>query len=77
MENNKWIPVSKELPKEREDVQVTYLGYNDNKPYCNGFAYYLHDDTYCSSGWYWSTDDSKVIVKIVAWRINNDAYLGE
>lgn len=77
MENNKWIPVSKELPKEHEDVQVTYLGYNDNKPYCNGFAYYLYNNEYSDNGWYWSTDDSKVVVEIIAWRINNDAYLGE
>lgn len=77
MENNKWIPVSKELPIEREDVQVTYIGYNDGKPYCNAFAYYLYKDKYCIDGWYWSTDDSKVIVEIVAWRKCSEPYMGE
>ena len=39
-ENPAWIPVSTgNFPKDEEKVLVTYLGYDDNKPYCDEFAY--------------------------------------
>lgn len=67
---NEWIPVeSGKFPKEREQVQVTYLGYNDGKPYCDMFASY-HKGT-----WFWTYSEEEVLVKITAWRQNNDAYL--
>ena len=34
MNKNNWIPVSSELmPDEREDIQVTFIGYNDHAPH--------------------------------------------
>lgn len=40
MENNNWIPVSSGLfPEDEEDVQVTFIGYIDQAPHCEGFAY--------------------------------------
>jgi len=69
MENNEWIPVSSGLlPKEREAVQVTYLGYIDNKPYCDEFAYMLDGQ------WLWCHDDYNPQVKIVAWKRNCAPY---
>ena len=48
MENNNWIPVSSGLfPDEQEDVQVTFIGYNDHVPYCVAFAYRKDEE------WYW------------------------
>ena len=39
MENNNWIPVSSGLfPKDNEDVQVTFIGYNDHVLHCEAFA---------------------------------------
>lgn len=38
MKNNNWIPISSGLfPEDMEDVQVTYLGYYNEKPYCDAF----------------------------------------
>lgn len=72
MENNNWIPVSSGLfPKDTEDVQVTYLGYYDEKPYCDNFAYIKNGI------WYWSADDAKVGVKITAWKKNCEPYNAE
>ena len=35
MENNNWIPVSSGIfPDDMEDVQVTFIGYNDHAPHC-------------------------------------------
>ena len=40
MKNNSWTPISTGLlPDDMEDVQVTYIGYNDHEPYCDAFAY--------------------------------------
>ena len=37
---NNWIPIASGIyPPEKEIVQVTYLGYTDNIPYCDEFAY--------------------------------------
>lgn len=63
--NNNWIPVSSGLlPKDRVDVQVTFIGYNDHVPHCEAFAY-LDDGV-----WYWSLDNSTVAVEITAWKHN-------
>ena len=68
-ENPDWIPVSTgNFPKDKEPVQVTYLGYYDNKPYCNEFAYR------CNGEWFWCTDDSISIVTITAWKPIGKAY---
>ena len=69
MEKNDWIPVkSGILPKEREPVQVTYLGYTDNKPYCDEFAYML------DGKWLWNSNDFEPKVKIIAWKRNCEPY---
>ena len=34
-ENSAWIPVSTGIfPRDKEIVQVTYLGFSDEKPFC-------------------------------------------
>lgn len=72
MNNEKWIPVRTGcFPKDKEHVQVTYIGFNDQKPYCNEFAY--RED----GKWYWSSDDSYVIVDITAWKYNCKPYSEE
>lgn len=69
--NDNWIPVESGLyPDDLEDVQVTYLGYKDQKPYCNEFA---HRE---NGNWFWATDCVDVKVKIVAWRYNCDPFIG-
>lgn len=66
---NKWIPVTTNLyPKDEINVQVTYLGYYDNIPRCDEFAYRK------DGSWYWALDDSNVNVKIIAWRDNDKPY---
>lgn len=66
---NNWIHVNLGLfPEDMEDVQVTFIGYNDHIPHCEGFAYRNDGD------WYWSLDDSKVKVEITAWRRNREPY---
>ena len=71
MNRNNWIPTSSGLlPDDNEDVQVTYLGFEDGKPYCNEFAY-VYDGK-----WHWSSDGEISMVKITAWRYNNDPYVG-
>lgn len=58
-----WIPIASGIyPPEKEVVQVTYLGYTDNIPYCDEFAY-RRDRL-----WYWTNSDEKVNVDIIAWR---------
>lgn len=65
-----WIPVNSGLyPEEEENVQITYIGYNDGHPYCDAFAYY------CEGEWFWSLNDEEVMVEIVAWRQNCDPYI--
>ena len=67
---NNWIPIKEKIyPKDKKNVQVTYLGYHDNLPRCDAFAYRMDGE------WYWSTDDSKVIVKIIAWMENDKPYI--
>lgn len=67
---NGWFSVSDGLPEDMIDVQVTFLGYFDNKPYCCEFAY-------INNGvWYWSHDDEDVRVEITAWKYNCDPYIG-
>lgn len=72
MYRNGWVPISSgKLPDEEVDVQITYIGYKDEKPYCNYFAY-------ISDGkWYWSADDYPVEVEITAWRRMCEPYRGK
>lgn len=71
-ENNNWIPISSGLfPDELEDVQVTFIGYNDHVPHCEAFAY-RNDE-----GWHWSCDDSEVKVEITAWKKSCEPYKAE
>lgn len=69
---NEWIPISSGLkPEEKEEVQVTYIGYNDGKPYCDEFAH-------ISDGiWYWTNSDDEVMVRITAWKYNCEPYMEE
>ena len=69
MKNNNWIPVSSGLfPEDEEDVQVTFIGYNDHAPHCEAFAYRNEGD------WYWSLNDTEVKVEITAWKKNCEPY---
>ena len=69
MKKENWIPVSSGLfPNEMEDVQITFIGWNDNEPYCNAFAYRKEGK------WYWSLDDYEVKVEITAWKYNCEPY---
>ena len=54
-----------------EDVQVTFIGYNDHAPHCEAFAYRNEGK------WYWSLDDSDVNVEITAWKHNCEPYDGK
>lgn len=63
-----WRPMS-EPPFEGVDVQVTYLGYYNKKPYCNAFAYIRN------GVWYWSTSSEEINVDLVAWRPNCEPYI--
>lgn len=71
--NNEWIPLtSGKLPEEEVDVQVTYLGYYDGKPYCNEFAYMKEGH------WRWSSNDELITyVEITAWKPNCEPYIVE
>lgn len=69
MKNNSWTPISTGLlPDDMEDVQVTYIGYNDHEPYCDAFAYRNDGD------WYLSLTDDEVRVEITAWKYNSEPY---
>lgn len=71
-EDNNWIPVSSGIfPDDMEDVQVTFIGYNDHAPHCEAFAY-RNDEK-----WYWSLDDGEVKVKITAWKKKCEPYKAE
>ena len=72
MENNNWTPVSSGIfPDDMEDVQVTFIGYNDHAPHCEAFAY-RNDEK-----WYWSLDDCEVNVEITAWKKKCEPYKAE
>ena len=67
-----WIPVSSGMyPADNENVQVTFLGYEDGKPYCDAFAYRK------SGKWLWSIDGMNVKVTITAWKANCEPYMGK
>lgn len=69
MNKNDWIPVKTgKYPEELEDVQVTFIGYNDHVPHCEGFAYMNEGK------WYWTFDDHETNVKIIAWKYNCAPY---
>lgn len=68
-ENSAWIPVSTGIfPRDKEIVQVTYLGFSDEKPYCEAFAYLEDGD------WYWCSSETSVIDIITAWKPKCKAY---
>ena len=70
MKNKNWIPVDSGIfPNDMEDVQITFIGYNDNELHCEAFAYRNENK------WYWSLDDSIVNVKITAWKRNCEPYI--
>ena len=69
--NYPWILCREKMPKANQHVQVTYLGYHDNLPYCNEFAYLTE-----YGDWLWSHDDESVIVKIIAWKPMCEPYKG-
>lgn len=72
MKDNYWVPISSGLfPQDLEDVQVTFIGYNDHKPHCEGFAYRNE------GAWYWSIDDEEVTVEVTAWKYNCKPYIKE
>lgn len=69
MKNDNWIPINSGLyPDDMEDVQVTFIGYNDHEPYCEAFAYRNEGE------WFWLMDDGKVRVEITAWKCNCEPY---
>lgn len=69
MDCETWIPVSTgKFPDDMEDVQVTYIGFTDGRPYCDEFAYRN------GSQWRWSHDDGVVMVDIIAWKHNCKPY---
>ena len=56
-----WTPViSENYPKERENVQVTYLGCVDGEYHCEAFAYCENNQ------WFWINEEEAVTVQIVA-----------
>ena len=64
-----WTPViSGNYPKERENVQVTYLGCVDGEYHCDAFAYCENNQ------WFWINEEEAVTVQIVAWKRNCKAY---
>lgn len=64
-----WTPViSENYPKERENVQVTYLGCVDGEYHCDAFAYCENNQ------WFWINEEEPVTVQIVAWKRNCKAY---
>lgn len=68
MENN-WVPISSGLfPEDGEYVQVTFIGYHDHAPHCEGFAYRK------GGNWYWTLLNKKVEVEIIAWKENCEPY---
>ena len=72
MNENKWIPISSGMyPEDLEIVQVTYLSYLDNEPYCDAFAFRSEGK------WHWAMDEDDVIVEITAWKYNCEPYKGE
>ena len=62
-ENNGWIPVSTGVfPKEGETVQISYLGFHDNKPYCLLFAVRQEDK------WLLYPDKYDAGLTVTAWK---------
>lgn len=67
---NGWIPISGgQYPKDHERVQITYMGYYDEKPYCGKQAYR------CDGKWYWDNEDP-VSVRVTAWKPKDQPYNG-
>lgn len=69
VDSDAWIPVSSgNYPEDATDVQVTYLGYNDKKPYCDEHAYRK------DGVWYWTSSDESIAVEITAWKPMCEPY---
>lgn len=58
---NVWHDAKTDPPKDMTPVLVTYLGYNDKKPYNNEVAYIENGE------WYWNCTDDLVKVEITHW----------
>lgn len=65
-----WIPVKDGLPKIYKNVEVTYLGYEDEKLYSDGFAYLDENGNWC-----WEFNDSTVRCEIIAWMPLPEPYM--
>ena len=72
IKENGWIPVEEKMPNYMQRVLVTYIGYFDQKHYCDGVAYYDFLDQ-----WMWVADDTHVCVEIIAWMPLPESYQGE
>lgn len=69
MNQNEWNPVSSGVyPDDMEDVQVTFIGYDDHMPHCEAFAY--RND----GKWYWSIYNEECQVEITAWKSMCEPY---
>lgn len=72
MNNEKWVPVKiGNYPGDMKDVQVTFIGHDDQKPHCEAFAYR------CDGKWYWSLWETEVMVEITAWKDKCEPYVEE
>lgn len=59
-----WIPTNFGFyPEPKENVQVTYISYTDNRPLCDAFAYRTE-----AGEWAWMHDDTEPLVEITAWK---------
>lgn len=72
IKENGWIPVEERMPNYMQNVLVTYIGYFDQKHYCDEVAYYDY-----SGQWMWALDDTHVGVEIIAWMPLPEPYQGE
>ena len=62
-----WISVKDRLPEADVPVLVTYIGFNDNKPYSDGIAIWSQELNGYNGGWAWTLDYSEVTVEITHW----------
>lgn len=69
---DEWISVEERIPNYMQNVLVTYIGYFDQKHYCDEVAYYDY-----SGQWMWALDDTHVGVEIIAWMLLPEPYQGE
>lgn len=63
---SEWISVKERVPEDGVPVLITYLGYYDNRPYCDAIANIRNGDW----GWYEAAgedNDEVVRVTITHW----------